>query len=451
MGGRLIAAEPLDYGASARTTWPVTAGAGLPACAATIGRIGRALRRWSSRPTEADGRLFTWIWPAATVRSTQQWTAVAARVGSPGNRWRRLRRVCYACPQLVAVRGLLGQHRQNNVPSHGPPCSGEGTARAPLTTGDRPRWSAGGALGAAHVVDRFALDQPGHPVHQRLTVDLLGVEQAVAEHDVFVAQRDVAEQVHAGGLDLGLVGVDQRQQFLHRDAEERVSERLLLAVGVIDSGEAEVRVVPAALDEQPRGAPLLSGQLTSCVLTQSIRSEYSCDMSVPLTLLGLLEREPSHGYDLKRDYDTYFGRAKPLPFGQVYATLGRLARDGKVIAAEAERGAGPDRRRYVITEQGVSDVETWLSEPVEPEPHLQTVLFAKVVLALISGRSAEDYLDRQRAAHLRRMRELTELRRSGDLVDALLADHGLFHLEADLRWIDLTSARVSALAAEIRS
>ena len=40
-------------------------------------------------------------------------------------------------------------------------------------------------------------------------------------------------------------------------------------------------------------------------------------MSVPLTLLGLLEREPSHGYDLKRDYDEYFGRGKQLPFGQV--------------------------------------------------------------------------------------------------------------------------------------
>ena len=55
-------------------------------------------------------------------------------------------------------------------------------------------------------------------------------------------------------------------------------------------------------------------------------------MSVPLTLLGLLEREPSHGYDLKRDYDTFFGRDKPLPYGQVYSTLGRLARDGKVLA-----------------------------------------------------------------------------------------------------------------------
>ncbi len=25
-------------------------------------------------------------------------------------------------------------------------------------------------------------------------------------------------------------------------------------------------------------------------------------------LLGLLEREPSHGYDLKRDFDSYFGQ-----------------------------------------------------------------------------------------------------------------------------------------------
>jgi DNA-binding PadR family transcriptional regulator len=169
-------------------------------------------------------------------------------------------------------------------------------------------------------------------------------------------------------------------------------------------------------------------------------------MTVPLTLLGLLEREPSHGYDLKRDYDTFFGRGKPLPFGQVYSTLSRLARDGKVVMGEAEPGAGPERKRYVITEQGATEVQTWLSEPVEPEPHLQTVLFAKVVLALMLDRSAENYLDLQRTAHLRRMRELTELRRSAGVVDALLADHALFHLEADLRWIELTTARLSALA-----
>ena len=173
-------------------------------------------------------------------------------------------------------------------------------------------------------------------------------------------------------------------------------------------------------------------------------------MSVPLTLLGLLEREPSHGYDLKRDYDAFFGRGKPLPFGQLYATLGRLARDGKVVMGETEPGAGPDRKRYVITDDGATEFEAWLGEPVEPEPHLQTVLFAKVVLALMLERDAERYLDTQRAAHLQRMRELTEVKRSGGPVDALLADHGLFHLEADLRWIDVTQARLGALAAAVR-
>ncbi|MBQ1042634.1 MULTISPECIES: PadR family transcriptional regulator [unclassified Micromonospora] len=173
-------------------------------------------------------------------------------------------------------------------------------------------------------------------------------------------------------------------------------------------------------------------------------------MTVPLTLLGLLEREPSHGYDLKRDYDTFFGRGKPLPYGQVYSTLSRLARDGKVMVGDVAPGAGPDRKRYVITDLGATEVEHWLTEPVEPEPHLQTLLFTKVVLALMLDRPAEEYLDTQRAAHLRRMRELTEIKRNGELVDVMLADHGLYHLEADLRWIETTGARLDALRKAVR-
>ncbi len=184
---------------------------------------------------------------------------------------------------------------------------------------------------------------------------------------------------------------------------------------------------------------------------QRIHRAYTDRVSVPLTLLGLLERSPSHGYDLKRDYDAYFGRARPLPFGQVYATLARLARDGKAVAGPAEPGDGPERKRYAITDDGRAAVEDWLADPVEPEPHLQSVLFAKVVLALMLGRPAARYLDAQRAAHLRRMRELTALKRSGSLIDTLLADHGLFHLEADLRWIDTTSARLSELAEMVRT
>ena len=43
------------------------------------------------------------------------------------------------------------------------------------------------------------------------------------------------------------------------------------------------------------------------------------------------------------------------------------------------------------------------------------------------------------------MRELTALRRTAPLSTALLADYATFHLEADLRWLELTSARVDDL------
>jgi hypothetical protein len=94
-------------------------------------------------------------------------------------------------------------------------------------------------------------------------------------------------------------------------------------------------------------------------------------------------------------------------------------------------------------------VDVWLREPIPAEPHFQTELFVKVVLSLMLGRPAEEYLDVQRTAHLARMRELTALKQDAGVVDMLLADHGLFHLEADLRWIDLTEARLAALAEEV--
>ncbi|HEU0100980.1 MAG TPA: PadR family transcriptional regulator [Mycobacteriales bacterium] len=172
-------------------------------------------------------------------------------------------------------------------------------------------------------------------------------------------------------------------------------------------------------------------------------------MVLPQTLLGLLEPAPRHGYDLKREYDAAFGAQHPVKRAQVYATLGRLLRDGEITVVGVDRVDGPDRTSYALTSDGVTHLERWLAEPEPVTPYLQSVVYTKVVLALRSGRPADRILHSQRAAHLAVMRELTERKRGADLATTLACDFTLFHLEADVRWVEHTAARLDRLAGEL--
>ncbi len=174
-------------------------------------------------------------------------------------------------------------------------------------------------------------------------------------------------------------------------------------------------------------------------------------MDTSLTLLGLLGVDSGYGYDLKHHYDRWFGSSKPLAFGQVYATLARLVRDGLISVVGAETGFGPERKRYEITPEGRDRVARWLATPDTPMDQLRSNLFAKTIIALMLDDDAEKLLDLQRAERVERMRELRKIKREGDLADVLLADHAIFHIEADLRWIDLTASRLGELRKEVRS
>ncbi|MEO3977726.1 PadR family transcriptional regulator [Streptomyces sp. CAU 1734] len=172
-------------------------------------------------------------------------------------------------------------------------------------------------------------------------------------------------------------------------------------------------------------------------------------MSMGHTLLGLLESGPRHGYELKRAFDEKFGHDRPAHYGQIYATMSRLFRNGLVAIDGVEPGGGPERKRYAITEAGITDVGQWLGRPEKPQPYLRPTLYTKVVLALITGRSAAGLLDTQRTEHLRMMRMLTGRERGGGFAPQLIRDHALFHMEADLRWLELTAARLDRLAKEV--
>jgi DNA-binding PadR family transcriptional regulator len=178
-------------------------------------------------------------------------------------------------------------------------------------------------------------------------------------------------------------------------------------------------------------------------------------MSTSHVLLGLLAVGPRHGYDLKRAHDYRLARAKPVAFGQVYATLGRLRRDGLVAPVGHDRDGGPDRTSFEITPAGRTALDAWLGSVVPPAPFVTSTLFAKVVVALlVTGQErARDYLVAQRAAHMDRLRELTAAKvdPATPLGDVIAADFAILHLDADLRWVANTLERVADLHREVHS
>ncbi|MFF7451079.1 MULTISPECIES: helix-turn-helix transcriptional regulator [unclassified Streptomyces] len=174
-------------------------------------------------------------------------------------------------------------------------------------------------------------------------------------------------------------------------------------------------------------------------------------MSTRHLLLGLLATGPSHGYDLKRRHDERFPQARPLAYGQVYTTLQRLVRDGLAEVEGTDSDGGPERTRYRATDDGRRELAQWAAEITPPAPFVTNEIFAKVVVAILSGGDPETYLDAQRTAHMARMRELTQVKtaKGADLATVLSADYALNHLDADLRWMTTTAGRLTTLTAEV--
>lgn len=170
-------------------------------------------------------------------------------------------------------------------------------------------------------------------------------------------------------------------------------------------------------------------------------------MALPELVLSLLRRGPAHGYDVKRDHDAWFPDGRPLAYGQVYATLARLERQELVTVHETLRDGGPERTVYILTPGGEERVAAWLEEPADVTSTSADEIVRKTVVALRSGGDAGPFLARQRAAHLRRMRELLDHPAEDDPASRLARDHLVTHLDADLRWLDAAVSRITDLQA----
>ena len=155
--------------------------------------------------------------------------------------------------------------------------------------------------------------------------------------------------------------------------------------------------------------------------------------------LALLAPGRTHGYELKRRYDELFASVwGPVNIGQIYVTLGRLAKDGLVVQTEVGQDGRPDRKDYELTERGRKALHAWLAES-DPVPMPKSDLVLKLVGASLLGTDDARALiadHRQRCFQSLRDLDAATADTPVDTVAGVVAHGAALHLQAELQWLD---------------
>ena len=127
-------------------------------------------------------------------------------------------------------------------------------------------------------------------------------------------------------------------------------------------------------------------------------------MSVKYAMLGILAEKNLHGYELKSSFDEKVGEFWSLNYGQIYSTLDRLEKEDLVTHDRQAQDKRPDRKIFSITGKGRTELEEWLSTPVNKVRALRDEFFIKLVFM-----DREDpgpileLIEKQKALYLKQM------------------------------------------------
>ena len=171
-------------------------------------------------------------------------------------------------------------------------------------------------------------------------------------------------------------------------------------------------------------------------------------MSVREGLLALLADGPRNGHQLKTEFEAVTGGVWSLNVGQVYTTLDRLARDGFVTRARPNGDGSAAGKRYELTAAGREALAEWWQLVPTDDPPPRDELMLKVLFATTLGPThALDVITEQRTALLTQLQAHRRDQRAAqkdDAATAMVRDALIVRAEADLRWLDLCEARVTA-------
>ena len=173
-------------------------------------------------------------------------------------------------------------------------------------------------------------------------------------------------------------------------------------------------------------------------------------------LLGLLALGPMSGYELADFVRRSIANFWPIEKSQVYGELGRLEALGYLGAREVAQAGVPDKRVYMLLDEGEQALDAWLEESGYQRERRRNAFLVKVFFGWkMEAGNMESLLDQYRAD------ALGERDRLQGIVDGLAAipsaafarataEFGLRHAQATLEWCDGMVAALPDLRRQAR-
>ena len=170
-------------------------------------------------------------------------------------------------------------------------------------------------------------------------------------------------------------------------------------------------------------------------------------VSIRHFILGLLNRQPMSGYDIKSFLKSLSWLIDSPSFGSLYPALHALLENGLVTVEVVSRQDKPPRKIYSITESGRQVLQEWLDQPIGSGVSLKAFLMRLVLASNLSQAGLVAYLEQRRtqvAAHQLDLEQTAGVMDEGmDLGERLVLEYGLAVAAAELDWLDSTLAQLS--------
>jgi PadR family transcriptional regulator AphA len=165
-------------------------------------------------------------------------------------------------------------------------------------------------------------------------------------------------------------------------------------------------------------------------------------LTIELSLLGLLNQKPMHGYDLYKQLNHLAGISFVwrIKQSQLYALLDKLETKGYLTSVIDQTEPLRPRKVYHLTEAGKKTFLDWVSSPVKHSREMRMEFLAKLYFARIEGKETLQKLVSEQNAlaqeWLQIQRDLLANANDGDF-EALVCQFRIYQIEACLNWLEM--------------